>query len=67
VAKDGFDMGARYAGEPFKEVLNAGAVFEIGEEGLDGDSRSAKDPGTAYGFSVSLDRWAGAPIKHAKG
>jgi hypothetical protein len=67
VAKDGFDLRASYAGEPFEEVVDAGAVFEIGEEGLDGDSRSAENPGTADGFGVSLDRWAGAPIKHAKG
>jgi hypothetical protein len=67
VAKDGFDLGTGYAGEPFEEIVHSGAVFEVGEERLDRDSRAAENPGPADGFGVSLDGWAGAPIKHAKG
>jgi hypothetical protein len=66
VAEDGVDLGAGYAGEPFEEVVDAGAVFEVGEESLHGDSRAAENPGAADGFGVSLDGWAGAPIKHAE-
>jgi hypothetical protein len=65
--KDGFKLGTRYAGEPFEEIVHSGAVFEVCEERLDRDSRSAKNPGTADSFGVSLDGGAGAPIKHAKG
>jgi hypothetical protein len=67
VTKNGFNLGAGYAGEPFEEVVDAGTVFEVGKESLDRDSRGAENPGTAYGFGISLDGWAGAPIKHAKG
>jgi len=65
--KDGFDLSAGYAWEPFEEVVDAGAVFEIREEGLDRDARAAENPGPADDFGISLDGWTGAPIKHAKG
>ena len=42
MAEDGFDLGARDAGEPFEEVVDAGAVFEVGEEGLHGDAGAAE-------------------------
>jgi hypothetical protein len=67
VAEDGFDLGAGYAGEPFEEIVDAGAVFEIREECLDRDSCPTENPGAANGFGVSFDDRAGAPIKHAKG
>lgn len=53
MTKDGFDLGAGYAGEPFEEVIDAGAVLEVGEEGLNRDSRVAKNPRAADGFGVS--------------
>jgi hypothetical protein len=67
LAEDGFDLGAGYAGKPFEEVVDAGTVFEVREERLDRNSRAEENPGAAYGFGISLDGWAGAPIKHAKG
>ena len=67
VAEDGFDLGTGHTGEPFEEVVDAGAVFEVGEERLDRHARPAKNPGAADGFGISLDGWAGAPIKHAQG
>jgi hypothetical protein len=67
VTEDGFDLGAGHAGEPFEEVVDAGAVLEVGEKGLDRDSRPAENPGAADGLGLSFDGWAGAPIKHAKG
>jgi hypothetical protein len=36
VPEDGFDLRAGYAGEPFEEVVDSCAVFDVGEEGLDG-------------------------------
>jgi hypothetical protein len=42
VAKDGFDLAASHAGGPFEEIVDARAVFEVGEQGLDRHSRSAK-------------------------
>jgi hypothetical protein len=67
VAEDGFDLVARYAGKPFEKVIDASPVLDIREEGLNGNSRAAKNPGAADGFDVSFNGWAGAPIKHAKG
>ena len=61
MAENSFDLFARNAGEPVEEIVDAGAVFEIREESLNRDSRSAETPGTADDFSVSLDGWAGAP------
>jgi hypothetical protein len=55
VAKDGFDLSAGYAGEPFEEVIDTGAVFKIREERLDRYARTAENPGAADGFGVSLD------------
>jgi hypothetical protein len=40
VAKDGFDLGAGYAGEPFQEIVHSGGVFEVGEECLDPSSEA---------------------------
>jgi hypothetical protein len=67
MAKDGFDLAAGHAREPFEEIVDARAVFEVGEQGLNGHSRSAKNPRSADRVGVSLDGWTAAPIKHAKG
>lgn len=67
VAEDGFGLSAGHAGEPFEEVVDAGAVFEVGEERLDGNARAGENPGAADGFGVSFDGWAGAPVKYAEG
>lgn len=66
LAKDSFDLSAGHAGEPFEEVIDTGAVFEIREERLDRYARAAENPGAADGFGVSFDGWAGAPIKHGE-
>jgi hypothetical protein len=53
MAEDGFDLGTGYAGEPFEEVVDAGAVFEVREEGLHGDAgvpRKIQAPLTVSGF-----------------
>jgi hypothetical protein len=55
VAEDGFHLTASHAWEPFEEIVDTSAVFEIREQGLDRHSRSAKNPRSAYRFGVSLD------------
>lgn len=66
MAEDGFDLAAGYARKPFEEVVDSGAVFKVSEEGLDWDARAAENPGAADGLGVSVDGWAGAPIKHGE-
>jgi hypothetical protein len=54
VAKNGFDMAASHARELFEEIVDARAVFEVGEQGLDRHSRSSKYPRAADRLGVSL-------------
>jgi hypothetical protein len=57
-------MVARNTGEPCKKIVDAGAVFQVGEERLDGNTRPAEDPGTTDLVRSSLDCGALIPIKH---
>jgi hypothetical protein len=54
-AEEGFDLTASHAWKPFQEIVDARAVFEISEQGLDRHSCSAKNPAPADRFEVSLD------------
>jgi hypothetical protein len=67
VTEDGFDLAAGHSWEPFEEIVDARAVFEVREQGLHGHSCSAKNPRSTDSFRVSLDDRTSAPIKHAKG
>jgi hypothetical protein len=58
VVEDRFDLSTGYPGEPFEEVITAGAVFEVGEEGLHGDAGAAENPGAADGLGVTPERFA---------
>ena len=66
MSENGFDLVAGYAREPFEEVVDPGAVFEVREQRLNRDARVAENPSAADGLGVSFDGWAVAPIKHAE-
>lgn len=66
VFQHGLDLFACDSGEPFEEVVNSRAVFEILEKGSDRHARALEHPGAANFIRHAFDRWTLAPIKHRR-
>jgi hypothetical protein len=54
VPEDGFGLSAGHAGEPFEEVVDAGAVFEVGRRALGRVPEKTQAPLTVSGFRSTV-------------
>jgi hypothetical protein len=64
VLQNGFGLLADNAGKPVEKIIEPGAVLQVCKEGLDGDSCSSEDPGSADLCRISFDGRALVPVKH---
>lgn len=64
IIEDGFNLVAGDTGEPFEEVVQPCAVFEVLEQGSDGNARAGEKPGTADFAGRAFDDGTLTPIKH---
>lgn len=62
--EDGPHLFERNARKPLEELMQRHVVFEILEQGRDGDTRATEQPRTAVPLVVLFDRIAGGPVDH---
>ncbi len=59
------DLIERDARKPSDEVRDLGPVFEILEQGGNGNTRAAKDPSATHTLGIAFYGRAGRPVNHA--
>lgn len=64
VLKYGADLLKRDAREPGDEVRDLSPVFEVLEQGRDGNAGAAKHPGATHALGVTFHGWTCRPINH---
>ena len=58
MGEDGLRLLAGHAREPGEKIIDAGAVFKILEQGLDGNTRSLEQPSATNLAGHAFDGWA---------
>ena len=66
VLQYGANLFQSHTGEPFDELRDKCAVFQIFEQRCHGHACTTEDPGAAYTTRITLYGSAGRPVKHSK-